>query len=1722
MNTKKLLLPLIFDLMTGLVFAQYPLLPQDQQHEIGGTVGEERGLAPRTRYHYGLDMFRVNGTPVYSIEAGILRRVGAAVAIGHYGYVHVVNCPFQNGDWVDANTLIGEVTAGHVHLQQSTDVLANINGFEEQDGTPWINPIGHLNPVDNVAPDIDEARLYRQGNNNGAHITNDLTLFGKIDIRVNAEDARINADGTGTRFRVAPYSVNWEVLGLNNSVIETYPGLSFANVPTNASALTVHGPNARWTPNAESEYWITNDAFNTPYDKYWNTLQQQAEAYNASAACPEQTLLPEGQRVRVRVNACDFSNNCDQEILPNAVNNYVIDNFKPYLKKVTVKYGTTTVYEGTWDCTTACANGLRFNEVVNVKSLIDDISNGFTIIAEGSEALSQLALSIPSLGLNNLVASNISADQRTFTFTTGAITPAQFQYAADRTLSFSGQDNNGNALMALQTFKNAVCVTIPTRTGNTTWSNPSNVPFNNDLTHVLPICPQISFNAGVVLYHPTGCNSTDGNIRHTTTSNVQPPNVFPNYTYTMHWEDEQGNVLVSELLDLSPGEYCLVLTDPYGCRGEDCKELTAQHYPEISETITPACLGGGNVGSIEVYALDQLGGTYTFDWSTGHHTAFDFYSTITNLAPGIYSVTISSDEASCTVVKTFTVPTIQPPAPLAVSFTSLQPCPGQNNGQINLTVSGGIPPYTYAWSDAPPSGVTNTRTQLMAGNYISTVIDYCGAQVVTTIPLNPMQVNAFTLMPACENQGTGNIQIANGNPGYTYAWNTNPLQSGINTQNLRSGNICVTVTDNRGCQLTQCGDLLNKEYRIIEENLPCEGFNDGSLKLKVYNPLAELVQITLDGQAQPLLNPFATEISHLMPNLSSGASYSLAVTIGPCSYTYPFAMQHKAVSNVFDHYTDDICYYDVYCGPNFIADDGYQQPPQMNFNDVNGGWLTRCSVNTYCGNTEVDDIKYSKKWVKAFIYYQILLDALVNSPHSPNYINSLIDVYNGKGLKYCDKVRYCPANLKITSTFPGTNGQAVSSGGCWDLSCNWPVGDELFCTHNLVPNYFYSSSNPINPTPPPVYLCEPRTYSLYELINWKDDLLATYPNFLNSDLYDLVTQWEAVEPVDPRIYCASVAFCLTDFTILYNNVESIDCSPCPQPDYTYTIDKQPPQPCTPLDEIFFLTKIYCRGLICSDGGCCLFPVSFRNEFPGEFFFVAPPNDGLPPIRTLHGLPNRTDEFVNFGEAHANGELIPKGLFKNQQGQGLYYDYFRHNTSAERETIPNIKLSLEDMGNNSLAYISKEDNEPMYYLSYEDDLQDWTVPIGSNGFIEISHLSREGTQMVVAGRFQGVLTFGTQQVASAISIEAIVLHISNTGAIVATRTIVNFDTNEPLTFERSGSELLISGRTGTTALSINGQASIAGSQPEQYFTLQDQMSTATYQYQSNTLNASSSVTLLRTIYSKSTGNRAYLFAGSGSIQVNSQSIAQPTANQLTLVNLTPMGTLAWVNTVNVASYNSLELDLTEGDSGSVFLALTFTNTLTASNQTAVSNGGKDVAILKYGVNGALAGIQRFGSQDDEEVKRCVFSEGNLYFGGNFRGLTYERLIGSNIYESYPGDSVYSKAYITYLPAMTFDTPTGHRLMVDSTGKSVVSPVDIYTHPNPFTDEIQVWLHSDIAAEHTVLLMNALGVTIWQRKITITEGQNLLSINDLQTLPSGIYVLCVLAANGQIYTYKMQKQ
>ncbi len=190
-------------------------------------------------------------------------------------------------------------------------MLDNVSGYEGSNG--WINPISFLIPLDNQKPRIENARLFRD-NNHDIDVTNNAILFGNIDILVDTEDHRINPNGSGNGYGTAPHKISWELFDSSNT-LEINDGISFDQVPPNASANTVLGSASAWgVPNFE--YWITHDPFQTPYDKYWNVRQLNSGTYNSNATCTENAKLKD-HKVQIRVKSCDFNDSCTTLLLPS-------------------------------------------------------------------------------------------------------------------------------------------------------------------------------------------------------------------------------------------------------------------------------------------------------------------------------------------------------------------------------------------------------------------------------------------------------------------------------------------------------------------------------------------------------------------------------------------------------------------------------------------------------------------------------------------------------------------------------------------------------------------------------------------------------------------------------------------------------------------------------------------------------------------------------------------------------------------------------------------------------------------------------------------------------------------------------------------------------------------------------------------------------------------------------------------------------------------------------------------------------------------------------------------------------------------------------------------------------------------------------------------------------------------------------------------------------------
>ncbi len=176
------------------------------------------------------------------------------------------------------------------------------------------------------------------------------------------------------------------------------------------------------------------------------------------------------------------------------------------------------------------------------------------------------------------------------------------------------------------------------------------------------------------------------------------------------------------------GTYTVTVTDANGCT--KTTSATVNEPPMVplalSTTQVDVLCNGAATGSID---LTVTGGTapYTYNWSNGATT-----QDVSGLLAGTYTVTVT-DANGCT--KTHFGTTITEPPALVIdcdSATTNSAC-GVPTVLIDLTVSGGVAPYTYVWSNG---NTTQDISNLVVGTYTVTVTDANSCTKTTSATVN--------------------------------------------------------------------------------------------------------------------------------------------------------------------------------------------------------------------------------------------------------------------------------------------------------------------------------------------------------------------------------------------------------------------------------------------------------------------------------------------------------------------------------------------------------------------------------------------------------------------------------------------------------------------------------------------------------------------------------------------------------------------------------------------------------------------------------------------------------------------------------------------------------------------------------------------------------------------------------------------------------------------------
>jgi len=292
--------------------------------------------------------------------------------------------------------------------------------------------------------------------------------------------------------------------------------------------------------------------------------------------------------------------------------------------------------------------------------------------------------------------------------------------------------------------------------------------------------------------------------------------------YTYQWDN--GLPPVDNPSGLSAGTYNVTITDGSGCEIYGSETITEpSQLTNLSTVIDAAC--GGNNGSI---ALTVNGGTgaYTYLWDNGLPPV----AIQTGMSAGTYNVTITDDNG-CELLVTETVGQ-SGALGMSATITSAISCNGDADGVIDVTIVGGVSPYTYNWSNGE---VTEDISGLAAGTYTLNVIDDNGCTgVLSETLIDPALLSissiAMTDSVTCSggDDGAAEITIAGGTTPYTIVWDNGELSTTAII--LDGGFAFVTVTDDNGCATidsTFIGEPLGVDS--VRAGVSCGGSNYGSV-----------------------------------------------------------------------------------------------------------------------------------------------------------------------------------------------------------------------------------------------------------------------------------------------------------------------------------------------------------------------------------------------------------------------------------------------------------------------------------------------------------------------------------------------------------------------------------------------------------------------------------------------------------------------------------------------------------------------------------------------------------------------------------------------------------------------------------------------------------------------------------------------------------------------------
>ncbi|GAB5526048.1 MAG: hypothetical protein Roseis2KO_39200 [Roseivirga sp.] len=367
------------------------------------------------------------------------------------------------------------------------------------------------------------------------------------------------------------------------------------------------------------------------------------------------------------------------------------------------------------------------------------------------------------------------------------------------------------------------------------------------LTATIADAPAIT--ADVTTTNTTSCGVADGTITVSNETNGTGP-----YSYSLGGGTPQSSPVFT---GLASGVYFVVVKDANGCESQQLVATISEPSGITADlSIVSLTCPDELIGSITVNNV--MGGTAPYEYSFDGGSSFSASNTATGLDSDIYEVVVR-DAGSCRLVLSADV--TGPDNLTWARSVQNATCNGGNDGEINITASGGTGTLRYSL-DGTNFQTSPDFTGLAAGSYTVFVTDdnNCDLAQITASVSEPAAIMASitgTTNVTCNggDDGTATIAVSGGTAPYEVSIDGTqffPVPPGGVFTNISAIDIpTILVRDANGCEISINGFAITEpnpiELEATPEAVSCFGDTNGAIDVSASSDSGNPFEFSLDG-----------------------------------------------------------------------------------------------------------------------------------------------------------------------------------------------------------------------------------------------------------------------------------------------------------------------------------------------------------------------------------------------------------------------------------------------------------------------------------------------------------------------------------------------------------------------------------------------------------------------------------------------------------------------------------------------------------------------------------------------------------------------------------------------------------------------------------------------------------------------------------------------------------